>query len=436
MKASKLKHLFILFLCAPGVFPPVAYGQTETLKLGGHTFEISRKMADGKTPIIPLWEAQMPTSNQLKAVGFPILKEARHFDVWKPAEQSEGAYNHYACLIFHKGRFYAMWGNHPYGENCPGQRVLFTSSTDGRSWEPPAVLFPQPCFVLSKGAKGMYLVPDRWVEVDGKLYAVTYVMGSGTNTYPIACEVADNGVRFGEPVLLRELPEDVQVPQFMSEALPDPELGAKIGQWYEDNGAISWFAYNDTNSMISWWAQDGKGISSTGLDKARLLEFFSFRSDKGVVAFARDYSSHTSAIDRKSSNRLYVSFVNSKGVWSTMRPTNIPDSHSRAQALRLSDGRVLLAGNQIAHQFDKSLYLVRDPLTLAVSPNGETFTKVFALRSGGRTQPKHRFSGISGSTPAGYGYPSMVVHDGMLYVLYSVNKEDMAITIVPLSALE
>ena len=116
-----------------------------------------------------------------------------------------------------------------------------------------------------------------------------------------------------------------------------------------------------------------------------------------------------------------------------MYPTDIPDSHSRTQAVTLSDGRVLLVGNQTAHTFDRGLYLVRDPLTIAVSPDGKDFTKVFALRSG---VPSRQFSGIAGSGPMGHGYPSMIVHNGRIYVFYSINKESMAISIVPISAIK
>ena len=102
---------------------------------------------------------------------------------------------------------------------------------------------------------------------------------------------------------------------------------------------------------------DGNSIPSHGASDTRLIEMFSFRTRKGVTVFARDYNSHTEPKGtRTSSNRIFASFPDGKDGWTTPQPTDIPDSHSRAQALTLPDGRVLLVGNQIAHQFDKGLY--------------------------------------------------------------------------------
>ena len=427
--------LLLLLACAQGALtltsaPGEKSASPQTLRLGTRTFTITQKTRDG-TPVINMWKAQTPTSNQSKACGFPVLKDAQHADVWKPASRREGAFNHYAALFFHNGRFFAMWGNHWFGENCPGQRVLFSTSKDGRSWSPPAELFPPPGTVGPKDNKSIYLTPDRWVAIDGKLYAIAYVHRAGI--YPIAREVSGDASRLGEPFLLDELPPKGALPRFLPEPRINKTLGAKIRQWYVDN------------DMVCWWAHSERTIPSRGIDKARLIEPFAFRSKHGMVVCMRDYSSYggSGGGDAIASNRIYASFPDGKGSWSPMYPTDIPDSHSRAQALRLPDGRVLLVGNQIASRFDKGIYLERDPLTLAISPDGEYFTKVFALRAGAASgaRPKHRFKtmpgapDIVGSGPPGYGYASMIVHDGMLYVLYSVNKEDMAITSVPLASL-
>src|SRR5690606_34135233 len=130
-------------------------------------------------------------------------------------------------------------------------------------------------------------------------------------------------------------------------------------------------------------------------------------------------------------NRMYVSFRDSDGSWAVPYPTDIPDSPNRTEAVVLDDGRVLLIGSQIA-ELDSGEYLPRDPLTLAVSDDGYQFDRVFALRHGAPRE--YRFDGIGGRT-LGFAYNSSVVRDGWLYTLYSIGKEDIAVTRLPLSAL-
>lgn len=109
--------------------------------------------------------------------------------------------------------------------------------------------------------------------------------------------------------------------------------------------------------------------------------------------------------------------------WSTPQPTNIPDSHSRSCAAALADGRRWLVGAMLPKGG------LRSPLTLALSKDGMAWGRVWSLR-GGDSLPKPRFDGYPG-----FQYPSGVPSDGQLWVAYSVNKEDIAVTSVPLGAV-
>ena len=419
LQAFRLSGFFLgatLALCALNTL-----NAQNTLQLGAHTFTPTQKTYGG-TPVIPLWKAQKPTSSQTKAAGFPVLKDAQHVTVWSPANRGEGGFSHYAALIFHNGRFYAMWANHWHGEDAPGQRILYTTSSDARTWAPPAEVFPPPCPIGKERDTGLYFRPDNWAVADGKLYALAQIpRAKGVKPYLIAREVAGDGA-LGEPFLMGDLPENTPLPSCMPGPRKNPALAAKIMKYYEDN------------DMITWAPQPGSKVPTRGIDKAVMATPFTFRSKDGPVMFLRDMTPRNVEEGRQS-NRLYVSYPDGKGGWTPPYPTDIPCANARAQARTLPDGRVLLTGNQIAHTFDAGLgFMTRDPLTLAISPDGTTFTHAFALRSSGSAVLKHRFPGITGRN-LGYGYPSMIIHDGTVYVLYSVNKEDMAITIVPLDSI-
>lgn len=387
------------------------------VQVGSKIIKTVQKTNDG-FPVVPMWNARLATDDLHSGAGFPILKEAEHASVWQPSTRKDGAYNHYACLIHHKGKLYAMWGNHELGEDAPGQRVLYATSDTWGQWTDAAELYPAPGPVLSRSEKGIHLKPDRWAIIDDVLYAITYVHGAGV--YPIARSVGENG-ELGEPFLVEDLPNKGALPIYMQDhdsSTMVSYLGTQLYNWYREN------------DHISWWAGASWGVKRKAADGQSLIESFIYRAKDGsLVLMLRDWGHSRNPVHN---NRMYVSFNNGEGGWTAPHPTDIPDSPSRAQAITLEDGSVLLIGNQTVNQFDQGLYLDRDPMTISISKDGYTFDKVYTLRTDSPTG--FRFSGIGGRNP-GYAYSSSILVDGWLYTLYSIGKEDMAITRVPLKAL-
>lgn len=379
---------------------------------------ITDKFTNKGIPVVPMWKAPMATVDIRNGGGFPLLTDAQHTTVWRPTIREEGAYNHYACLIHHNGRFFAMWGNHELGEDAPGQRVLYATSDAWGNWTEARELFPAPGPVLPRSEDGAHLKPDRWAVVDGMLYAITYMHGSGI--YPIARSVHNDGT-LGEYFLVRSLPSNGTLPVFMQGmANPNgaPGVAGKIISWYT------------TNDLISWWARSGEGIPSKAVDNADLIESFTYRTkDNVLVLMQRNWGTSSNPVHN---NRIYVSFNDGTGGWGKPYPSDIPDAPSRAQAIRLENGTVLLIGNQNVPYYDQALYLDRDPITISVSKDGYSFDRVFALKT--NSPSTFLFSGVGGRNP-GYAYSSSVVHNGFLYTLYSIGKEQMGISRVPVTSL-
>lgn len=375
------------------------------------------KYTNAGTPVVPMWKAPMPTTDLRSGAGYEVLTAAEHAMVWQPQSQADGGYNHYACLIHFKGQFFTMWANNSMGEDAPGQRVLFSRSNDWQSWQAPQELFPAPGPVKPRSEDGIHLKPDRWAIVNDILYAITYVHGAGR--YPIARSVDENGV-LGDPFLVTSLPTDGTLPEFMIglSTLTNP-VATKILDWYK------------TTDQVSWWAASNEGVQRTGRDGATLIESFSYRAkDGGRVLMLRNWGTSSNPVHN---NRMYVCFNNGTSGWGIPYPTDIPDAPSRAQAVTLADGTVLLIGNQNVSEFDKPVYLDRDPMTISVSKDGYSFDRVYALRTGSPTG--YRIPGVGGRNP-GFAYSSSIIFDNYLYTLYSIGKEDMAITRVPLAAIQ
>ena len=77
----------------------------------------------------------------------------------------------------------------------------------------------------------------------------------------------------------------------------------------------------------------------------------------------------------------------------------------------------------------------RWPLVLLLSPDGQTFNRALLLRSGAPDDlPPRRFEGRYKTQ--GYNYPKAMVSDNKLYVGYSVNKEDVVCTIIPIQVIQ
>ena len=73
----------------------------------------------------------------------------------------------------------------------------------------------------------------------------------------------------------------------------------------------------------------------------------------------------------------------------------------------------------------------RFPLTIALSTDGVLFDRAFVVRS---EKTSMRFKGTNKLD--GWQYPTAVVWKDHLYVAYSINKEDEAVTRIPLRHLQ
>jgi len=376
---------------------------------------VTEKSNSSGFPVVPMWKVWQGEVENTSAIAYPLLPSAQHAIVWEPQTREDGAYNHYACLIHHDGRFHAMWGNHPMGEDAPGQRVLYSYSDEWGQWSDPVELFGPPGPVLPRSQRGIHLKPDRWVVVDDRLFAVIYVHGAGR--YPIAAEIVAGEI-VGEIFPFDPIPEERKLPVFMDRR----QASAEARNWVEK--IREWYRAND---QISWWARIGEDLARRGADNATVIESFTYRAaDEDIVLMMRDWGTPGNPVH---SNRMYVSFNSSTEELAPPWPTDIPDSPTRAEAHRLDCGTILLIGSQLPIELDQSFYLDRDPLTVSTSSDGYVFDEVFILRT--HSKSEYRIPGVRGRNH-GFAYSSSIVYDNWLYTLYSISKEDMGITRVRL----
>ncbi len=119
--------------------------------------------------------------------------------------------------------------------------------------------------------------------------------------------------------------------------------------------------------------------------------------------------------------------------WTSLQPSNFPLWTSKPLSGRLSTGQQYLIANNLEEG--------RTLLSIAVTePGSDQLVRIWKIRH--QAAPVRRLLGtrhtdrqfIGGRTE--WSYPAAIEHDGLLYVSYTQGKEDAALSIIPLSALE
>ena len=171
--------------------------------------------------------------------------------------------------------------------------------------------------------------------------------------------------------------------------------------------------YTDQPDGLGGWTESKitpGNVKTFGYTEPNLLR----RTDGRLVMLFRNYSGF-----------LYGSFDRDSGTsWSNPVATNFPDSTARFAIGRLPDGTGWIVNNPGPKRFDRSL------LTIALSRDGTVFDRAFIVRG---EPTRMRYQGKSKLD--GWQYPNALVHDGHLFVAYSINKEDVGLTRISLDEL-
>jgi BNR repeat-like domain len=410
--------LVFLLSCGLCGFPGLGYGAASTEAI--------------KSPV--QWGGPWPEEG--KAVyGYPLLPGVETFQIYH-ATPLTGVYSHHSQIGHFKGTFFASWSNQQWGEDGPGQRVLCSVSENGRKWQKPFVCFPSLGGMRKPQQSGRVLTAEAWVIVGGTMYAVAGVNDKPGPSDPIAAgyETTESGQkrmlfsgRVGWGRIARSVAPDGALGQifWLVSDPPAPIDGfpqfpdARDPQFQETAQAINRTLANPLH-MPAWdFLNHTTRVQS--VDGHQMCEPTVYQRPDGVlVKLSRDCGPHKS-------RRLYASLSKDRGeTWSTPVRTNVPDSPSKAVTGTLPNGRNYLIGNQVP----ESAHGVRDPLAISLSPDGKTFDWSAAIVHG---YPPLRNPGHA--KDFGFQYPSAIVVGKALWVIYSIDKEDVAVSRIPLAEL-
>ncbi len=314
---------------------------------------------------------------------------------------------HHSNLVVFGGRMYCMWSNGKVNEDDAGQRILYCYTADGESWSPPKQLTDH------RGGEGI-CVAAGW-HVDGETLVAFYTTTGGSNFHPETClrtRTSRDGKSWSE---CRRLASGfyIESPQKLAKGRL-LMAGEQVGESRKTK-RIKFLITDDASGLAGWREVKMPAISQGDLKNYGYTEpSFFHRPDGTLVASLRNYSGF-----------LYSTFSQDNGeTWSPPTRTNYFDSTARTSAGNLPDGTAFLINNAMPKRGNRSL------LTLGLSKDGIVFDRAWIVR-GEPTTMRHP----GRSKANGWQYPHAVSWRGSLFVAYSINKEDVAVTRISLEDL-
>lgn len=363
-------------------------------------------------PLMVKWTAQLPDTTK-NGLGFDLLKNIQTTTIYD-ANSETGTYSHHPHITYFDDVIYTMWSNHKIDEDAPGQRVLLRYSRDnGKAWEKSIELFPPLDHVdpASKDGKGRRTqCANGFAIIKNTLYAFSEVWDDGGDARHagqgrLVRSIQKDGT-LGEIFWLRKKPARAisGIPAF---PVGDSKLVNEINSFLQlPENELTWdFRYLTTRPK----AEDGHQLCEPTP---------AWQLDNGTwVKIYRDLGKPVSHFN-------YASFSNDNGKkWSVATKTDFIDGCARANAGVLPDGRVYIVSN-----IDPDG--ARDPLAISVSSDGLNFDKVSLIRN---NAPEMRYKGRWKAV--GFQYPHSLVLGDDLWVIYSVGKEDVQVSKIPISQL-
>lgn len=340
-------------------------------------------------------------------------------DVYIPTDGTYH-YSNQAMMAAFKGVIHMMWQNSPTDEDTDDTVVTWIYSNDnGDTWSAPVT--------LAKGDSKTYCTSGGWLVTEDKLIAYINVWNYGKQPLRVDYMTTTDGINWTERQHVK-----------MADGT---DLGCEFGQdpHIFKNGRIicsghfpttkypasklMWPLYTDDPMGVTGWKKGkfnsiGK-VTTTTYEQTQELEPSFYQKASGSIVMTMR--------DQKSSYYVLASESTDNGeTWSRTVQTTMPDSRSKQCAGNLPDGTAYIVNNP--YRINKP----RCPLSITLSNDGVTFTKSYLLRSLDEL-PEQVYSGWAKTL--GYSYPKAMVYNGHLWVSYSIQKERVGYSRIPLSSI-
>lgn len=308
---------------------------------------------------------------------------------------------HGAAIVEHKGVMYANWANSPTNENGPQETLRGKRSKDeGASWGDLEVIGPG--FNTAERHSHGILFVHR-----GNLWTICARFGSGTQGRRF------DGLKAEAFVLDEELGRWESRGIVMENCWPyDEPVRMKNGNYItggQDRNGFPVVAISHGDDFTQW---DSVLVPFDPALNPSFAETTVWADEERVTA-----------VIRGGGGVAWVSTSTDFGRnWTMAGPSNFSMPRAKAYAGMLSNGQRYLLSN----------LQNRDTLVISVSRPGEdTLSSMYRIRHGKSVPPRYPGRAKSSQWSYPYGYE----HNGKLYVVYSIGKEECGLSVIPLDSL-
>lgn len=363
---------------------------------GGGDLPAPREVEPLPKPVT-LWSGPPIPSDVTK---IPIVPGVEHRTIHR-ASADGYRFLHGAAIVHYKGTLFANWANSPTNENGPHETLQGRRSRDGgKTWSPVEVIGPG-FQTAERHSHGVLF------EHKGELWTICSRFGIGqpARRFP--------GLK-GEAFVL-----DEKTSRWNSRGIVmhncwpyDEPVRMANGNFItggQDKDGLPVVAISHGDDLTKW---DSVLIPFDPRLKPSFAETTVWADRETVLA-----------VIRGGGNVAWVSTSKDSGrTWTRASASNLPMPRAKAYLGRLSTGQLYLVSN----------LKNRDTLVVSVSEPGQsTLSRMWRIRHGKSIPP--RFPGAAKGKQ--WSYPYGCEHDGRLYVVYSIGKEDCGLSVFPVEAL-
>lgn len=351
------------------------------------------------------------TPDEPHTLGLSYPDGIQTITIFAPSDSTDH-FSNGAVMTAFKNSLYCMWQSCADNEDSSDTWVAYSRSSDnGTTWTKPMVLYP----TIDNG----YCTAGGWIATPDTLVAFINIWPEsidpvgGFTRYMLSTD----GTEWTAPADVL-MADGTRMDGVIEQDMRLVRSGKMMTAVHFQPGLKVCPVYTLSRLGINGWTKGVFKATDRGKQSRELEPSLYEKADGNIVMIFRDQDSTFHKIASES---------NDGGMsWTDPVMTMMPDARTKQSAGNLPDGTAYMVGNPVTNKH-------RIPLVLTLSDDGKIFDRAFLLREGGASMPDVKYNGTY--KRKSYSYPKSMVSGDYLYVVYTLNKQDVQFTRMPLASL-